>query len=76
MNARFISLVSLALSLMLVNSFWQIRVHYNEMSRREATKEENVVGIRDDEFYIQRYKKEKERLNLKIDINTNLGKFG
>ena len=59
----------------LVNSFWQIRVHYNEMSRREATKEENVVGIRDDEFYIQRYKKEKERLNLKIDINTNLGKF-
>ena len=63
----------------LVNCFWEIRVHYNEMSKREATEEEknhwDRDRRRDDEFYVQKYKKEKERLTKKIENNTSLGKF-
>ena len=58
----------------LVNCFWEIKVHYNEMSKREATQWDKEHG-RDDEFYIQKYKKEKERLTKKIENNTSLGKF-
>ena len=79
-------LLSLFLSLPLVpvnkivEAFWHIRLHINEKARREATEEEknhpDESQRKDDEFYVQEYKKEKERLTKKIDNNTSLGRSG
>ena len=64
----------------IVEAFWHIRLHINEKARREATEEEkndpDESQRKDDEFYVQEYKKEKERLTKKIDNNTSLGRSG
>ena len=64
----------------ILEAFWKIRLHINEKARREATEEEknhpDESQRKDDEFYVQEYKKEKERLTKKIDNNTSLGRSG
>ena len=61
-----------------MDAFLTIKIHKNEMSRRWATEwEKHPLNARrrDDDFYIQEYKKKKEILKTKIENNTSLGKF-
>ena len=53
----------------MVEAVWQIRLHFNEKAKREATEKEKNHPVeskrKTDDDCIQKYKKEKERLNKK-----------
>lgn len=63
-----------------VEAFWQIRLHFNEKAKREATEEEkndpDESKRKTDDDYVQAYKKEKERLANKLDNNTSQVNIG